>query len=170
MLNEITHRLNNICRFNGAVSARGCDRIYSVLEHTTIGMRIMREAGKDMTHRVGFAIHDMAEAFVGDMISPIKTSPKIRGPFAELEEAEHLRICHALRVDPALSKSPVVKIYDNIMLAAEIYAVATITDGNHPYIHERHGRAAALIANGECNGLRAFVREWEMLAIQSTGE
>jgi len=160
MLEAVAHRLNNICRFNGAVQARECDRIYSVLEHTTIGMALMRMNGESIGNRLGFATHDMAEAFVGDLITPIKTIPAIAEPFGKAEEFEHLRVCKAIGVDPALSKRKVVKRYDSVMLAAEIYEVALIDDPCHPYVHDEHYLAASMIASGDFCGVKPFFIEW----------
>lgn len=61
-LADIAHSLNNICRFNGHVSTR-----YTVLQHSIAACKL-----SDEEHKVEALLHDAAEAYIGDIIVPVK--------------------------------------------------------------------------------------------------
>lgn len=162
---HITHRLNNICRWSGAVVAHDCDRIFSVLEHTTIGLYLMRQNDEHIKDRMGFAVHDFHEWKYGDLITPFKTMPSIKTQVAAIERIEHEKICVNLGIDRMLSARTKVKEYDLIMATAENYEIHTGTTREYPYDHAIHGRAAELITTGVCNGKQALLTEWEELVL-----
>jgi hypothetical protein len=60
---DILQGLTNICRFGGQ-----CPRFYSVLEHTLLVTDLVDESLK--LHAL---LHDAAEAYLGDIIRPIKS-------------------------------------------------------------------------------------------------
>lgn len=64
-IKDIAHALSNQCRFNGH-----CRQFYSVAEHSVY---VAQEVMKTHPH-LGLAalMHDAAEAYVGDMVSPLK--------------------------------------------------------------------------------------------------
>ena len=68
-LDDIVLHLSKICRFGGAVST-----FYSVLEHSLHCEEIViYNAGKDKTRmRLLALLHDAHEAYVGDVVSPLK--------------------------------------------------------------------------------------------------
>ncbi len=63
-IEDIIHSLSAIGRFNGHTP-----RLYSVAEHSMLVARIVSPE-----HRLGALLHDAAEAYTGDMISPIKSN------------------------------------------------------------------------------------------------
>lgn len=63
-LNDIAHALSNICRFGGHTVKH-----YSVAQHSVI-VASMVPANRKM--RLAALFHDSAEAYVGDMVSPLK--------------------------------------------------------------------------------------------------
>ncbi len=162
---HIIHRLNNICRWSGAVVVRDCDRIFSVLEHTTIGLYLMRQNDELIGDRIGFATHDLHEWKYGDLITPFKTLPTIKTQVAAIERIEHEKICVSLGIDRTLAARPKVKEYDLIMAAAENYEIHTGHADEYPYDHAIHGRAAELVATGVCSGKQAFLDEWKELGL-----
>lgn len=66
-LRDISHPLSNICRFGGQ-----CDRFYSVAEHSVACMERARDEGLSREVQLACLMHDAAEAFVGDVVKPLK--------------------------------------------------------------------------------------------------
>ena len=67
VLEDIALALSRLCRFCGHTSV-----FYSVADHSCNLAEIAEEAGLDIQHQVAALFHDAAEAYLGDMISPIK--------------------------------------------------------------------------------------------------
>jgi len=65
---DIAHALSMLCRYNGHV-----DRFYSVAEHSVILADYFADRG-EMELALWALIHDAAEAYIGDMIRPLKRS------------------------------------------------------------------------------------------------
>jgi uncharacterized protein len=74
-IDEIAVALGNMCRF-------GCHlhHFYSVAQHSVYVSRIVPHNFK----RIGL-LHDATEAYIGDMIRPLKQSPELQA-FREIEE------------------------------------------------------------------------------------
>lgn len=62
---EIAHPLSLICRFGGHTPQH-----YSVAQHSVIASTIVRSDRPDL--QLGALLHDAAEAYLGDLIRPIK--------------------------------------------------------------------------------------------------
>ncbi len=65
-LGDIAHALAHICRYNGH-----CTRFYSVAEHSTVGARHLA-SGYGFRAQRAFLLHDAAEAYIGDICTPLK--------------------------------------------------------------------------------------------------
>lgn len=66
-LEDIAHALALQCRFNGHVR-----QFYSIAEHSILVQMAVAERGESRkVQRVGL-MHDAAEAYVGDLVAPIK--------------------------------------------------------------------------------------------------
>ena len=61
-IEDIIHSLSSMGRFNGHTP-----RLYTVAEHSMMVARIVAPE-----HRLGALLHDAAEAYIGDIISPVK--------------------------------------------------------------------------------------------------
>ena len=61
-LEDIMHSLPNICRYNGQISEH-----YSVAEHSVLVSSLV-----DPEYRKEALLHDAAEAYIGDIIAPLK--------------------------------------------------------------------------------------------------
>ena len=66
-IDDISYALANLCRWNGHTT-----RFYSVAEHSILAAREAKVRGYNKKVQAWALLHDAAEAYVGDMASPIK--------------------------------------------------------------------------------------------------
>ena len=105
-IDDIAKSLSKLCRYNGH-----CDEFYSVAEHSVYVSRCC-----DIEDAKWGLLHDATEAYVGDMIRPVKNLPILK-PYKELEDSVMLIICEKFGLDPEMPES--VKIADNVVLMKE---------------------------------------------------
>lgn len=107
---DIANALSKICRFGGQIKT-----FYSVAEHS---MHCRLQAAYDglmAREQLACLFHDAAEAFIGDMVKPLKIMiPK----YAEVEASIEAAIGEKFGIDFALTRD-VVREIDNAMLIAE---------------------------------------------------
>lgn len=109
---DIAHALSNICRFNGHSSA-----FYSVAEHSiNVAALVMRERPLDHVTALGALLHDAHEAYLGDVITPLKRV--LGSAYADLEARYNLLIGKEFGVDLSVLDD-VVRQADLAMLEAE---------------------------------------------------
>ena len=104
-IEDIAHGLAYQCRFNGQTQD-----FYSVAQHSLIVMQIVPEE-----HRLAALLHDAAEAYLGDMVKPLKN---LFPEFSEIEGRVMEIIGHCFGVDLA-NLHPSIKLADRIALATE---------------------------------------------------
>lgn len=102
---DIAHALGNLCRYNGQ-----CMNFYSVAEHS---LYVSQLVGKDLALHGLF--HDAAEAYIGDIIQPIKP---FLAEIKEIEEEIERVIFEHFGLDMNYDRDAVKKA-DNIVLATE---------------------------------------------------
>lgn len=101
-IKDIAHHLSMLCRFNGA-----CAFHYSVAEHS---VRVCDSLPDNL--KFAGLMHDAAEAYIGDIIRPVKT-PKIK----HLEA--RLNYLIAKKWDIANWNNSQIKFADDVLLATE---------------------------------------------------
>ncbi|UZE02133.1 phosphohydrolase [Pseudomonas mediterranea] len=101
---DISHSLSNLCRFNGHTR-----EFYSVAQHCCLVADLVPEEDK-----LAALLHDSTEAFVGDMVRPLK---EWMHAFQDVEHWIWERICTRFNLDPTLPAS--VHHADLVALATE---------------------------------------------------
>lgn len=115
---DIAHALAHICRFNGHTN-----KFYSVAQHSCIVADLVPSE-----HKLAALLHDAPEAYVGDMVRPLK---RFMFSYQHIEELVWQSICGRFGVDTELPKS---------VLLADLTALAT----------ERRDLLPAHLAEWEC--------------------
>ena len=114
-IEDIAHALSNICRFGG--QAR---EFYSVAQHSMLVSQLLGSYGRTM-QRHGL-LHDATEAYVGDMVKPLKN---LLPGYQMIEGNVWVAIKWALGIEETLEAADLVKWADRQALAIEgdIYMV-----------------------------------------------
>lgn len=155
---DIAHHLGMTCRYGGGVR-----RFYSVAEHSLLVVDLLRWLGQPAEIVVAGLLHDAAEAYVGDVIAPLKYAlrlaeadlrgitipgegdngawfqkppPELRGVYSDIAAGLDDAIGRRFGLDPALFSCPEVKLAD--MWALKIEAAALTIGGGKTwrYPHE----------------------------------
>ena len=110
-INDIAHALSMVCRFGGHVHS-----FYSVAEHSVRVSDAIRDAGGSLEEEFAGLLHDASEAYLGDVIWPLKVSPEL-GAYRAVEERVERVIAEAFGMLWPLPK--IVKQFDLVLLATE---------------------------------------------------
>lgn len=118
-INVIAHQLANCGRWNGATQHPiHEDRIfYSVAEHSVYVSEYVEHVLGCPEFALEALLHDASEAFIGDLIRPLKYSKVFAEPFRQVEDLNELAIADAF--DLLYPWPKVVKIADEAICAAE---------------------------------------------------
>lgn len=117
-IKDIAHALSRICRFGGR-----CERFYSVAQHSVLVANLVKRAHPWLAMHA--LLHDAAEAYLGDVIRPLKVSLwVIRGgaieSFETTEARVHASILDAFELrDICDDERAVIKRADDKALATE---------------------------------------------------
>ena len=114
VIEDIAHALSMQCRFNGHVTP-----FYSVAQHS---VHVAAHLELPPRGRLQGLLHDAPEAYVGDMVRPLKNAMPI---FKRIEEGVWLAICERFDINPELHLD--VKRADNAMLHREALELHAIT-------------------------------------------
>lgn len=104
-INDIAHALSQICRFGGHSQS-----FYSVAQHSVIVAALA-----PMEWKKEALLHDAAEAYVGDIIKPLKVL--IEPVFENIEDRFMQAICEKFELNPL--KLLEIKKYDKQALEVE---------------------------------------------------
>lgn len=148
-IQDIAHHLSMRCRYSGAVAF-----FYSVAEHSVIVSQYVppqfaREA----------LLHDAAEAYVGDMVRPLKHQPEMRG-FRQAEDAIYPVIMERFGIESTEESRAAIEQADFRVTADEVEALmrnAQQFRDRYPELQPLGAAIAALPpAQAECVFLAQF--------------
>jgi len=106
-LEDIAHSLSMICRFNGH-----CEHFYSVAEHSIIIADEVFSQTSDPFLALEALFHDASEAYVGDIVAPIKPNY-----IKKVEKKWAAKIAKKFKF--SLSENPLIKLLDMRILITE---------------------------------------------------
>ncbi len=109
-LKSIASALSKICRFGGH-----CPNFYSVAEHCIHCVIQAAKRGVDRDGLIAILLHDATEAYVGDMVRPLKA---MLPGYSEVESRIEAAIGKRFGVDFGMHHD-LIKQYDNLLLKAE---------------------------------------------------
>ncbi|CAB4158959.1 hypothetical protein UFOVP706_43 [uncultured Caudovirales phage] len=110
-LGDIAHALSLVCRYGGHAS-----RHYSVAEHSLLVERIVRMEGGGPELCLWALLHDASEAYLGDMIRPLKRLTAF-AEYREIEARAQRVVCARFGLTGEMPEE--VKSADNRVLANE---------------------------------------------------
>jgi 5'-deoxynucleotidase YfbR-like HD superfamily hydrolase len=115
-LDDVAHGLAYTCRYSGQ-----CADYYSVAQHAVMCARKLEKDGCTVLEQLGALHHDDAEAFLGDVVRPLKSL--IQPEYGRLTDLMDQAITDAFgNLWPAdLLSVPVVKAADNWALMVEAW-------------------------------------------------
>lgn len=118
-LHDIAHALSRVCRFGGHIAGEG---IYSVAEHSLHVSAMLRRQYGDPSLTLAGLLHDASEAYLGDMVRPLKqTQPS----YVVIERRLNATISAALKLPDHFADHPLIKEADE---AALVWEMATVRD------------------------------------------
>lgn len=116
---DIAHSLSMQCRFNGHTR-----QFYSVAQHCALTATILEQEGRPLEEQLAALLHDATEAYVGDLVRPLKEGMRefyecqnLESLYDAVERRVWIAICQRFDLDLVLPDS--VKHADLVALATE---------------------------------------------------
>lgn len=103
---DIAHGLDRICRYNGHIAG-----FLSVAEHSLHVVTLLMQRGAPAAVQRQGLLHDAAEAYVGDMVGPLKHLPAMA---AYRSAEQRVEAAIAARFDLPTTFDPLVKWADQL--------------------------------------------------------
>lgn len=151
-LEDIAHALAHVCRFGGHVPVA-----YSVAQHSVLVSHVCPPA-----HALVGLMHDATEAYLGDVIRPLKT---LLPSYALLEERWAKAIGQALGLGDELAHLPdAVKDADRCALETERRDVVTQCATSREWRQCVAPVAARIVPLSAAEAKKAFLARWAELA------
>jgi hypothetical protein len=107
VIEDVAHALSQICRFGGHTRYA-----YSVAQHSYLGSFLVPEEDA-----LWFLLHDASEAYISDLVSPLKHLTKVGEVYLPIEKRIMQAVCQKFNLP--LAQPPSVHAADVAMLHAE---------------------------------------------------
>jgi hypothetical protein len=114
VIEDIAHSLALQCRYNGH-----CRTHYSVAQHSVHVSEVLADAGYNREWQLAALMHDAHEAYVGDMITPLKMIPGLGEAFNEIDQVFEKIIWDKFQLVDGPLVQKAIKKADLTMLATE---------------------------------------------------
>lgn len=153
-IEDIAHGLAYQCRFNGQTRA-----FYSVAQHSLIVAQLVPPP-----LRMAALLHDAAEAYLGDMVKPLKV---LLPAFASLEERVSALIAQAFDID--FSDYAPIKRADLIALATEKRDLMPHSSERWAYLDGISALPATIVPMDPATAKAQFLDAYQQLAALRAG-
>lgn len=110
-IEDIAHALSMICRFGGHTRV-----FYSVAQHSVLVAQALGVEGFSALEQLAGLLHDASEAYLGDVVWPVKHTAAMRG-YHDLEARCEAVVADAFGLPHPLPS--IVKHFDLVLLATE---------------------------------------------------
>lgn len=167
-LADVAHGLAMTCRYGGQ-----CKSFYSVAEHCVLVSELVemhaRNAGHhedEVRHLARLALmHDSAEAYIGDMIRPLKHQAEM-AEFRRAEVAIEVEIAEAFKLQWTPEAYEIIKRIDDRILIDEISQLMADPSAylETPLLRELSPLGAQLQCLSPAEAQQAFMARWTELA------
>ena len=144
-IEDIAHALSMQCRFTGHVK-----EFYSVAQHSFIVSHLCPRVP------LWGLLHDAGEAYLADMITPIKRQP-LMAPYCAAEKRLMRVICRKFGLPE--KEPPEVKDADLLMVATEARALLSVAD----WTEGRAGLRGGIVPVGPTEAERMFLERFREL-------
>jgi hypothetical protein len=154
---DIAHGLSNLCRFNGQ-----SNEFYSVAQHSVCVSHLCNTPDA----RWGL-LHDAAEAYLGDIVSPVKHNIPGMENFSLIEDVVMNAI--AARFGLGVSQPQSVFLADRLAVLLELDAVINTSPHEYGYVVERwdlSGVNYQIVPVGPAEAKAMFLERAEELGIR----
>lgn len=142
-IRDIAQALSNQCRFNGH-----CSRFYSVAEHCLHVSEVLEGTGAELWG----LMHDAAEAYVGDVVYPLKMT-KDMAQFLRIEERVHQAV--AERYGLPWPMPEVVHVADRFVLCSEARVLLNAHPHDWPVLNTQDDMRTTLYEKGAMTHIAA---------------
>lgn len=157
---DIAHALSNVCRFGGMTREH-----YSVAQHS-----VLVSANVSEEHALAGLLHDAAEAYVGDVVTPLKRMPAMAAAYLPVEEAWLRAIGERFGVELVALPAEVREADLRALLTEKRDLMPPMPEVSlHDWLHVPEGFAVpepfeqVIVALTPAGAERLFLREWRAL-------
>lgn len=158
-IEDIAHHLSMICRYGGATRFHYSVGQHSILVSSMVPAELALEG----------LLHDAAEAYLGDMVRPIKRSPELAYfPIAERLVEDAIAQAFGLRTDPEALAA--IKRIDDQILVDEVRALSASPEpADHDAVPELAPLGVPIVRRSPGSVEREFLNRFHTLVAMRAG-